>query len=125
MSVLAVHHSNKSGGQRGTSSREDVLDTVIALRRPSDYRVEQGARFEIHLEKARGIVGADAKPFEAHLVTDEHGLMTWACREIDDVELEAVKALKTENPAMTIRELAAETGLTKSKVHRLIRKAGL
>jgi putative DNA primase/helicase len=36
-SVLLIHHAGKGGQQRGTSRREDVLDTVIALRHPSDY----------------------------------------------------------------------------------------
>jgi len=120
--VVMVHHSNKTGGQRGTSSREDVLDTVIALRRPSDYLMEQGARFEVHLEKARGIVGADARPFEAHLVTDEFGVMQWVCRDIEDAEAETVSRLKDEG--LSLRDIASETGLSKSKVHRLLRKGG-
>ena len=47
VSVLLVHHAGTNGRQRGTSRREDALDTVIALRRPEDYSPEQGARFEI------------------------------------------------------------------------------
>jgi putative DNA primase/helicase len=31
-SVLIVHHAGKGGEQRGTSRREDVLDTSISLR---------------------------------------------------------------------------------------------
>jgi putative DNA primase/helicase len=120
--VSMVHHSNKTGGQRGTSSREDVLDTVAALRHPSDYMVEQGARFEVHLEKARGIVGTDARPFEAHLVTDEYGIMQWVCRDIEDAEAETVCRLKEEG--LSVRDIASETGLSKSKVHRLLRKGG-
>jgi len=120
--VAMVHHSNKTGGQRGTSSREDVLDTVIALRRPGDYTMEQGARFEIHLEKARGIVGADARPFEAHLVTDEYGVMQWVCRDIEDAEAETVCRLKDEG--LSVRDIAKETGISKSRVHRLLRKGG-
>ena len=50
-SVLLIHHAGTNGRQRGTSRREDALDTVIALRRPEDYSPEQGARFEIHFEK--------------------------------------------------------------------------
>jgi len=50
-SVIFIHHSGKGGAQRGTSRREDVLDTVIGLRRPSDYSQTQGARFEIHIDK--------------------------------------------------------------------------
>ncbi len=121
ISVLLVHHSNKSGGQRGTSSREDVLDTVISLRRPSDYHMEQGARFEVRLDKARGLIGDDAKPFEAMLSTAEGGAVQWVCRDIEDAELEMVLRLKADGA--TIREIARETRLSKSKVDRLIKKA--
>jgi len=65
ITVLLVHHAGVNGRQRGTSRREDALDTVIALRRPTDYSPEQGARFEVHLEKARALVGAGAMSFEA------------------------------------------------------------
>ena len=57
VAVLVVHHANKDGHQRGTSRREDVLDLVLAIRRPADYQPEQGARFELHFEKARGLLG--------------------------------------------------------------------
>ena len=50
ISVLFIHHAGKAGQQRGTSRREDVLDTVIALRKPTDYTPETGACFEIHFE---------------------------------------------------------------------------
>ena len=45
VAVMLVHHAGTNGRQRGTSRREDALDTVIALRRPEDYSPEQGARF--------------------------------------------------------------------------------
>ncbi|OLN29860.1 DNA primase [Desulfovibrio sp. DV] len=121
ISVLLVHHANKSGGQRGTSSREDVLDTVISLRRPQDYRPEEGARFEVHLEKARGIIGDDAKPFEAKLMQDGDA-MAWACRDIEDVQLETVRQLHAEK--MSIRDIAEETGIPKSTVQRMVKKLG-
>lgn len=119
MSALLVHHANKGGGQRGTSSREDVLDTVISLRRPQDYRPEEGARFEVHLEKARGIIGDDAKPFEARLIQNGDALV-WACRDIEDMELEMVARLHTDG--LPIRDIAEETGLSKSKVGRLVKR---
>ncbi|MFL6820692.1 MAG: AAA family ATPase, partial [Bradyrhizobium sp.] len=46
-SVLLVHHDGKGGQQRGTSKKEDVLDTVISLRRPPDYTADQGCRLEV------------------------------------------------------------------------------
>jgi putative DNA primase/helicase len=68
IAVLLVHHAGTNGRQRGTSRREDALDTVIALRRPEDYSPEQGARFEVHFEKLRNRVEGDgAVSFEAKL----------------------------------------------------------
>lgn len=116
MSVLLVHHSNKGGTQRGTSGREDVLDTSISLRRPADYHSSEGARFEIHLEKARGIFGEDANPFEAKLETLD-GRAVWTFSDIEDSREAAVKELLAMD--MSIRDIAEETGLKKSTVHRI------
>src|ERR1019366_4589741 len=41
VAVVFVHHAGKGGAQRGTSRREDILDTVIHLVHPSDYRPEE------------------------------------------------------------------------------------
>ena len=116
VSVLIVHHAGKGGEQRGTSRREDVLDTSISLRRPSDYMPTEGARFEVHFEKARGIHGDRAKPFEAKLVMQD-GASLWTIREIEDVNLSRVKALLDDE--LSIRDIADETGLSKSTVHRI------
>jgi len=117
-SVLFIHHAGKGGNQRGTSAREDILDTVIAMRRPGDYRAEEGARFEVHLEKSRGFCGPEAKPFEAALRLD-NDVAGWTTRQIEDVELDRVKALKAEG--LTVRDIAEETGLSRSKVGRIIK----
>jgi len=116
VAVLIVHHAGKGGEQRGTSRREDVLDTSISLRRPSDYVPTEGARFEVHFEKARGIHGDRAKPFEAKLEI-LNGASVWTIREIEDVNLARVKALLDDE--LSIRDIADETGLSKSTVHRL------
>ena len=116
VSVLIVHHAGKGGEQRGTSRREDVLDTSISLRRPSDYSPPEGARFEVHLEKARGICGDQTKPFEAHLEVLD-GAAHWTIREIEDVNLARVKALLDEG--LTVRDIAKETDIPKSTVGRL------
>ena len=116
ISVVIVHHAGKGGEQRGTSRREDVLDTSISLRRPCDYLPTEGARFEVHLEKARGVHGDRARPFEAKLEIRD-GMSLWTVREIDDVNLSRVKALLDDG--LSIRDIADETGLSKSTVHRL------
>jgi putative DNA primase/helicase len=116
ISALIIHHAGKGGEQRGTSRREDVLDTSISLRAPDDYTAEDGARFTVHIEKGRGIHGEQARPFEANLeVVDGRAL--WSMKEIEDVERTRVAALLAAG--MSIREIAEETGLHRSKVHRL------
>ena len=111
-SVVFVHHGGKSGTQRGSSRKEDVLDTVIGLRRPPDYSADQGCRFELRFEKSRGFYGDDAAPFEAKLIGNQ-----WAISEIksgDDVQ--TLKALKAQG--LSVRDIAERTGLSKSTVSR-------
>jgi hypothetical protein len=121
IATLFVHHSGKGGLQRGTSRREDVLDTVIALRRPGDYREAQGARFEIHFEKHRAFHGDDAEPFEAQLSTDEHGRHVWAIKELDDRKTERVAEML--NDGATIRAISKALGIGLATVSRHKEKA--
>ena len=121
LSVLVVHHAGKNGDQRGTSAREDLMDTVIALKRPSDYRPEEGARFEVHLTKTREVTGADVAPFEAHLKQDGDAYV-WSYKEIRNPQAEAVNKFASEG--LSVRKIAEKCALPKSTVHRLLQKNG-
>lgn len=119
-STLFVHHAGKGGAQRGTSKREDVLDTVIALRRPLDYRADHGARFEVHFEKARGFHGADAQPFEARYEVRD-GAAMWTRTAITDAELRRVADVI--GGGLSVREAGKMLEMPKSKVQRLKERA--
>ncbi len=116
ISVLIIHHAGRNENPRGTSKREDVLDTVIQLKRPPDYNNHQGARFEVHLTKARGVFGEEARPFEAQLETPD-GVAVWTNSEVKDVDAELVKDLTGDDHS--VREIAEKTGISKSKVSRI------
>lgn len=119
IAVLIVHHAGKGGEQRGTSRREDVLDTSISFTRPSDYKPAEGARFEVHYKKARGIIGAEVEPFEAWLKVD--GLnATWEMRDVEQVNENRVVKLLADD--MSIRDISEATGIPKSTVHDIKRK---
>ena len=119
--VVIIHHSNKSKAQRGTSKREDVLDVVLNLREPSDYEPSEGARFEVHFEKARGLSGTDAvSPFEAKLEMRD-GAAIWTMRGIEDARLTEILELKAEG--MSVRKIADELGMSKSAVQRALSKS--
>ena len=121
-SVLFVDHAGKGGQQRGTSRKEDVLDAVINLRRPKQYSPSEGARFEVHFEKARGFDGDDAKPFEATLVCSESKL-TWNFRDIENRDYES--AIDMLNEGMTQTEIAKELDVNKSTISRWMNRGSL
>ena len=120
ISVLLIHHAGKAGAQRGTSRREDVLDTVLVLRHPADYGPDEGARFEVHVEKGRSIIGEDAKPFEARLEVRD-GAAIWTTRDLEDAAFDRV--IELAGDGLTVRDIADELGLSKSKVQRLKTRA--
>ncbi|HDV6632349.1 TPA: AAA family ATPase [Legionella pneumophila] len=120
-SVLLIHHSGKAGAQRGTSKKEDVLDTVIALEHPKDYESTQGARFVVKFEKSRGFFGDDAKSFEAQLCSDEKGTPYWGITSTEESNYEKVVAMLNQD--ISQKEITKELGINKSTVSRHAKRA--
>jgi putative DNA primase/helicase len=84
--------------------------------RAADHSANIGSRFEVHLEKARGVHGDAARPFEAKLEIRD-GKAVWTTRELEDANRARVQALLDDG--LTVREIADETGIPKSTVHRI------
>lgn len=117
--ALLIHHASKSGDQRGTSSREDILETVISLKRPADYEPKEGARFECHFTKTRGFSGKEAMPFEARLIA-ENGKQRWITKTIENAELDRLKSLLDEG--YSVRDCAQEMGCSTGKIQHMKKK---
>jgi len=117
-SVLLIHHAGKGGQQRGTSKREDVLDTVIKLKHPPLYEPEEGAKFEIHFEKSRGFYGDDARSISA-VLDGETGI--WTSQDLSESTFDRVVELEREGLSCT--EIAGELEVNKSTVSRHLKKA--
>jgi hypothetical protein len=116
--VLLIHHTGKGGQQRGTSKREDVLDTVILLKRPEDYQPSQGARFVVTFDKARGFYGDEAAPFEAAL--DPH-TGAWTRKPIADRLTLEIRELAASG--MSQRDIARELKCGVGTVNRHLKRA--
>ncbi|MEM7048134.1 MAG: AAA family ATPase [Acidobacteriota bacterium] len=123
-SVLLVHHSGKSGAQRGTSRREDVLDLSISLARPADYSPEEGARFTLKFPKARHIFGEDVAEIEARYSTKPAGeagkLEGWTWKPLQDSIAEQAQQLAAEG--LPQREIAEQLGVSQSTVCRALKR---
>lgn len=116
--LIFIHHAGKGGGQRGTSKREDLLDVVIKLQRPTDYRPEQGARFSVHFEKARSLFGAAVAPFEAQLSEGEDGRAEWVVSASEDHS----QLLELQAQGFSLSKIAEVVGCDKSTVKRRLDK---
>lgn len=126
VSVLFIHHDGKGGQQRGHSKKEDILDTVIQLKRPGDYNPAEGARFEVHFSKARGLHGDDVRPFEALLTETETGGLVWTTKDLEQSITERVAALLNDGvPQHEIAELLGIAKGTVSKHKKRAQGAGL
>jgi len=115
-SVLLIHHAGKNKSQRGTSRREDLLDTVITLKHPPDYSPSEGLRCEVHFEKTRSMLSQAAKPFEVKLETGADGTALWVCRNLENIK--AQQAAELFSGKMSVRDVAEELGISKSTAQR-------
>jgi hypothetical protein len=120
IAVILVHHAGKGGQQRGTSKREDLLDVVIGLSRPTDYDPSQGAVFVSEFTKARHLMGGDAESLELKLGgTEDQATWTWSTVESSTYDRVLVLAKEGLKPG----EISAELEINKSSVSRHLRRA--
>ena len=123
ISTIMLHHVNKDGGQRGTSAREDNLDTSIMLKAPHDYTPEDGARFIVHFNKARvqtsrlNLLGDT----EFKLILDETGDHTWTCSNVKKETRSEVLRLLDEG--MTQTDIKNTLGIHKGTVSKIRTRA--
>lgn len=115
-SIVFVHHANKSGGQRGSSKKEDILDNVIFLQRPEDYdESKDGAKFEVTFEKNRSLFGKDTATILANL--DHEGKWHW-----EYVQSKDEKALEMLNSGLKQKEIDNDLGVSASAVSKMINR---
>lgn len=115
-SVLLVHHSGKGVGntQRGTSKREDVLDTVISLAHPSGYQAQDGCCFEMKFRKSRHFRNAkDTKE-----VVASYGSSGWEIQGLEESIIDKIRYMHTNG--ISQKKIAEELGITQGYVSKLI-----
>ncbi|MBO4700787.1 MAG: AAA family ATPase [Alphaproteobacteria bacterium] len=125
-SILWLHHTgkDKNRGPRGSSAIEAILNSSIALEVSPAHKTSDGADILVEYHKSRGICGDDVKPFAAKLVSvkDEYGKTVGLKWVLQDTPAESVhkRIIELRNSGKTIIEIADETGISKSKVQRIL-----
>lgn len=118
-SVILFHHAGKGGDQRGTSAREDAMDTVIRLENPDDFDPAGGASFEVHFLKHRGFFGAGAASF---LATLDPGSGTFVRSPLPKTAEEA-RMLELKEQGKSHREIGEILGVSHTTVSRRLAAA--
>ncbi|WP_051953413.1 AAA family ATPase [Xenophilus azovorans] len=122
IAVLLVHHAGKGGDQRGTSKKEDLLDTVVKLARPADYDPREGSVFVMEFTKGRNLIGEDAESLELKLVVDDASRRaTWAWNTAEGSNFDRI--VRLANDGLRQGDIAVELGLNKSSISRALKKA--
>ena len=120
LATVLVHHAGKGGQQRGTSGREDALDTVVQLKEPAGRDARDGCHFEMHFTKCRGVTGEDVAPLDVRLVKDGHRF-NWQYQSVEVSKLEHARQLFAEG-VTSPSDLAEELNITRGYASKLLRR---
>ena len=116
-SILLIHHTGKSGDQRGTSSRIDTPDGAIKLT-PLEVSVEEGTTSMLltYIKPLRH--ARKSKQTEQRKLTMNDGVWKWEAAEISNRERigELLEANWKQN------EIARELGISASAVCQAVKK---
>jgi putative DNA primase/helicase len=120
ISVILVHHSNKNGGQRGSSAHEDMMTAVIRLDPIEGTDLTDGAHFKLRFTKSRSAFGDAIKPLDVTLGTDPEGRLVWDARPLEESNADRLLALvRSSEDGLRIADAAEELGLSNAMIHKL------
>jgi hypothetical protein len=122
ITTLLAHHTNRTGGQRGTSGREDNIDISILLKQPEGYTAEDGASFIASFTKARIAIPHLSKIADTafKMQLDPNGKTVWTWGALRQRLKEQIIALYQEG--IPKKDIAAELKCTFQNVSQTIRR---
>jgi len=116
ITTMLLHHTNKAGGQRGTSGREDNIDMSISLKHPPDYVPENGACFILSFSKSR-LAQVDLSLLQEtkfQLTGDDEGRLVW---QFGGVRMETrQEALRMIDEGIKTKDIADALGVSPGRI---------
>ena len=120
--IFLVDHSGKTAGRgaRGTSRKEDIMDVCIELTRPENAVEEDGAYFDLHFTKKRGLYGEKVRSRQCRLRVTLPAC-TWVVSDVGSEDLDECRELMAQG--LSVRQIASRMDLTHGTAQRLVRRA--
>ncbi|GHF13848.1 hypothetical protein GCM10017044_04920 [Kordiimonas sediminis] len=119
ITVILVAHDGKSGDQRGTSKKEDIMDNIIHLTRPKNKSAMDGAHMTVTFTKCRNSKSGELQEITCNL--NEDG--SWST---DDGYSETDKAIIAKiKEGIPYSEIAKDHNSSTSSISRLKKRAEL
>ena len=116
-----IHHTGKTGKQRGSSSHEDALDWSVALKPVEDVAGDGALRFNLVWEKSRHLANTEVQPIAATLRQGENGDVSWHHKEGLHRDPRIEKALAMKAKGLSQVAIADELGIDRTTVGRWLK----
>jgi len=120
IAVILVHHTGKNGDQRGTSSRRDVMNIILELKRPTGHRAQDGAHVVIQWTKYRELSGENLADVEARLVSIDSKTLRWELVEKKEDRNKRILEMSESGKPQT--EIAQALGMSEGNVSKILQK---
>lgn len=119
ISVILVAHDGKSGDQRGTSKKEDIMDNVIHLTKPNpkERYGDGGAEMKVEFSKCRNSPDGALMMFQCWL--DKEG--EWHMH--DGYTAKQKKVIELRKLGTSYRGIEDVSGVKKSTAERVVKRA--
>ena len=121
--VIVVHHAGKSGGQRGTSNREDNLDFVIKLKPTPDPVDADALSFTLSWDKVRDVGKSAARAIHVTRAEREGKAPKWKYWDVPTMGGRTLEVVEMKEGGMTLVEIGKKIGKDKSTVSRMLKEA--
>ena len=117
VAVIVGHHAGKSGAQRGTSRRADILDVILKLSPITNAEVDGRTRVNVEFEKGRSLTSTEKEPFVATLEPHPLGGLVWSKSGPSIPKMDRIREMLLSG--MPATAVAAELNTATSFVYRI------
>lgn len=122
ISVLLIHHSGKSGTQRGSSAHEDLLDYSISLAPLASSTERVDTRFSIKHTKLRDFIPDLRHQFDFSIWSEDGKLKFESVAALQSIPKDTAEMLRLRGDGLSVEAIANTLGVHKSTVSRRLAK---